>query len=184
MYSMNGLFHRFPQIKQFWTKSRKWVTVVQEDDVVTYYYQGQEAGWNVLGPSETMEQHVLKLQKSEWDVKESNFEEDFNEALAFRDTGQYSKALTILNELNEKGPPSASVKGILGDIYWITGDLYSAASSFKEATEISPKSELASLGLFHVLLGLEKEEEAKKEMDRFLQIAESKEYQELVKQMS
>src|SRR5205809_5538118 len=81
----------------------------------------------------------------------SEFERLFNEALQHRHAGRNKEALGILLPLSRQKPSSASVFGILGDLYWRAGRLDDAAQSFKRATELSPRSELASLGLFHTL---------------------------------
>ena len=51
---------------------------------------------------------------------------------------------------------------------------------FKKATELSPQSEKASLGLFHSLWNLDRVNEALEEVKRFQTLSHSKDYDEIV----
>jgi len=104
------------------------------------------------------------------------FEEGFRAALEERDAGNYEKSLDILLQLAKERPKSASVYGILGDVYSLRRDLASAITAFEQATQLSPQSELASLGLFHTLWEAKLPREALKEMNRFRALAQSEEY--------
>ena len=91
--------------------------------------------------------------------------------------------IRILRALAKIKSNSASVHGLLGDVYWRLGRLKQAVQSFKRATELAPKSELASLGLFHILWESGKIERAKAEMKRYLAVGNSREYASMVPQL-
>jgi predicted Zn-dependent protease len=86
---------------------------------------------------------------------------------------QQFKDLLVMN------PASASVHAFLADTLWDQGQLTRAIASFRKAVERAPKSEMASLGLFHTLLESDDREGAIAEMDRFLSLSDSEEYQAL-----
>jgi len=108
--------------------------------------------------------------------KQREFSKLLGMAIHFRDNQEYQNALLILRKLARIRPHSASVHGILADVQWRLGHLERAVQSFKRATKLSPKSELASLGLFHTLWESGQIDRAKAEMKRYLANADSKEY--------
>jgi predicted Zn-dependent protease len=79
-------------------------------------------------------------------------------------------------------PASASVHAFLADTLWDQGRLTQAIASFRKAVELAPKSEMASLGLFHTLLESGDRADAIAEMNRFLSLSDSEEYQTLAQQ--
>ena len=74
--------------------------------------------------------------------------------------------------------------------HWLLGSLYlfelhqpeKALPCFKKSTELSPKSERASLGLFHSLWSLGKEVEALEEMKRYQRLTnfQCQDYREIL----
>ena len=113
-------------------------------------------------------------------VKQRDFAKLLGRAIRHRDKSEYDDAIRILRALVKVKPESASVQGLLGDVYWRLGRLKQAVQSFKRATELAPKSELASLGLFHILWESGKMERAKAEMKRYLAIGNSREYDSMI----
>src|SRR5437899_1823269 len=113
-------------------------------------------------------------------VKQRDFAKLLGRAIRHRDKSEYDDAIRILRALAKVKPESASVQGLLGDVYWRLGRLKQAVQSFKRATELSPKSELASLGLFHTLWESGKTESAKAEMKRYIAVDNSEEYASMV----
>ena len=77
-------------------------------------------------------------------------------------------------------PDATSIAGFLAGIYFELNDLKNASEYFRRTTELSPKSELASVGLFHSLWGQGFKQEAVDEMRRFLALADSAEYSQLL----
>jgi len=80
-------------------------------------------------------------------------------------------------------PDSASVHAILGEIFWEQHNLDEAIASFSKAVELSPKSELASLGLFHTLWESGQRQRATEEMNRFLALSKSAQYGKIALQV-
>ena len=113
-------------------------------------------------------------------VKQRDFAKLLGRAIRHRDKSEYDDAIRILRALAKVKPESASVQGLLGDVYWRLGRLKQAVQSFKRATELVPKSELASLGLFHALWESGKMERAKAEMKRYMAVGKSREYASMV----
>jgi predicted Zn-dependent protease len=103
-----------------------------------------------------------------------------NRALKLVSAKKYQKAKELLLALAEQNGESASVFGILGDVNWHLGALDEAIQSFAKACALSPKSELASLGLFHTLWESGQTGPALKEMERFLSLSRSPEYAKLL----
>ena len=100
----------------------------------------------------------------------------FSKAIESRDKGDASSALAILFTIVGV-PPDLKVLRVIGDIYWDIGQLHKAISYFRKATQHYPDDELASLALFHTLSNNEQYDEALSEMERFLSIAPSPEYE-------
>ncbi|HWB54573.1 MAG TPA: hypothetical protein VG722_10285 [Tepidisphaeraceae bacterium] len=107
----------------------------------------------------------------------------FDQAVRLNKAGKCDKAISALESLRKQFAQSASVVGYLGGIYFEQGLLERATNCFQRATELSPRSELASVGLFHSLWASGKTNEALAEMARFLAIAESKEYRTLIRDL-
>src|SRR5437870_3681210 len=117
-------------------------------------------------------------------VKERDFAKLLGRAIRYRDSQEYENSIRILRQLAKVRPNSASVHGILGEAYWRLGRLKPAVRSFRRATELSPRSELASLGLFHTLWESGKIESAKAEMKRYMAVAKSDEYASMTPALS
>jgi predicted Zn-dependent protease len=98
-------------------------------------------------------------------------------------TGSFEQALALAMPLLDSHPNDARVLGVSAGVLWRAGRLEEAVGLFARAASASPKSELASLGLFHCLWGLNRPEEAKAEVARFLSIASSREYDLLLEEM-
>ena len=93
---------------------------------------------------------------------------------------KYKDALGEAEELSVLYPEIGSVYGLAASIYFELDRFEEAVKKYRKATEISPKSEMASLGLFHSLWQLDRGDEAFEEMKRYMSIAESSEYNELL----
>jgi predicted Zn-dependent protease len=111
------------------------------------------------------------------------FENLFKRALERRNGGHESEAVQILRQLRDIRPDSASVHAILGEILWGQRKLDEAITAFGRAVELSPMSELASLGLFHTLWESGQRQSAMKEMDRFLSLSKSVEYDDIAREL-
>jgi predicted Zn-dependent protease len=108
----------------------------------------------------------------------------FDRAVKLHHAGKTTDAVVILEELARRYRKSAPVAGYLAGLYYEQGRFERAARWFKRATTLAPKSELASLGLFHSLWKLRDGEKAISEMRRFLRIVDSSEYKTLLRDLT
>lgn len=109
-------------------------------------------------------------------MKSENADKLFNEAIDLRDKDNLAEALTILSKIVET-PPAIDVLRVKGKIHWDLRQLPEAISCFRNATRYYPDDEIASLALFHTLSNNGQDNEATEEMERFLSIASSEEYE-------
>ncbi len=117
-------------------------------------------------------------------IKEK-FEEQFNEALRLQSEGKSDEALDLLRELEKTGIYKPAVLGMIGNILYVyKKDVKQAIDYLRETIKLSPKSEMASLGLFHALFDLHRTDEAFNEMRRFMSISDSEEYRRLLKELN
>jgi predicted Zn-dependent protease len=110
----------------------------------------------------------------------AKIESEFNRAIEIWRDGDGQMAVQILERLASEHPNRPFILGMLGAIYRSLGDYERAVGYFQQTASLSPKSELASLGLFHSLWQLERREAAMDEMTRFLSVASSEEYDLLI----
>ena len=109
------------------------------------------------------------------------FKKHLGRAIDLKNEDRYEEAAQLLEYLRGTNPQSASVYALLGHALWEQGKLPEAVSSFRRAVELSPKSELASLGLFHTSMESGDMRGADAEMNRFLAVADSEEYDAIAK---
>lgn len=97
----------------------------------------------------------------------------FDQAINYRDNGEYQKAINMLLKIFKEYPDDPKIHGVfvvLGGIYFDMEQYNKSLKYFKKATNLRPKYELASLGLFHSLWDLGKKKQALAEMDRILEL--------------
>ena len=109
---------------------------------------------------------------------------EFDAAIKLHRAHKSRQAAKALEQLAADHPSSAPVAGMLGGVYFDLGDFQQAARWFKRATKLSPKSELASVGLFHSLWELDRTADAVAEMRRFLRGSDSPEYTKLLRDLT
>ena len=107
----------------------------------------------------------------------------FNCALEFWRGGDAHAAAEIFERLALEYPNRPYILGMLGAVYRDLGDYERAVDCFRRTLSLSPKSELASRALFFSLWDIGKHDEAIAEMERFLSVAKSKEYDLIVREM-
>jgi predicted Zn-dependent protease len=78
---------------------------------------------------------------------------------------------------------SARLWGYLGFLYAEARQDGKAAQAFRKSTRLSPRSETASLGLFHSLWRTGNTDAAFNEMRRFVKLSDSPQYRELLRGM-
>ena len=109
---------------------------------------------------------------------------EFANAIKLRDAGKTDAARRILERLAAGPFATCAVFVVLGTLQWDQNLLPDAVQSFRRAVHIFPQSDLASLGLFHTLIESGFDDEAFDEMRRFLSIADSDEYRNLIKEIN
>jgi tetratricopeptide (TPR) repeat protein len=120
--------------------------------------------------------------------KTDSLSEGFEAAVKLSDDGRHQEAAELLESLLEnrvdRRSKLAAVHAKLGNIYLSRMSLSELAEPhFRKACELSPSSELASLGLFHSLMQQGKIPDALTEMRRFLAQRPSEEYKRLLAEM-
>jgi predicted Zn-dependent protease len=100
----------------------------------------------------------------------TEIEPEFNYALEIRETNPL-EALNILHDLDRRYPDRASINGVIATTYFTYLKRYDEALPFAQKTvTLSPRSELASLTLFHTLANLGHDEEAMSESGRYIKL--------------
>jgi len=108
----------------------------------------------------------------------------FSEAQERSKSNDLPGTLEALKSLVLQRPDSAMFSATYANTLKESGDLEGALHYFRRAVVIEPTKELYSLGLFHCLWRLEKREEALAEMRRFVSIAESADYQQILRELN
>jgi predicted Zn-dependent protease len=121
---------------------------------------------------------------TENDDTDARLQSDFDEALQQRDAGDLPKAVQAMRQLAVIWPEKASILGTLAGLEFQMGDYEAAVVTGRKATRVAPRSELASLTLFHSLHRLGEADEAFAEMARFRAVRASDEYDKLLVEMS
>jgi tetratricopeptide (TPR) repeat protein len=107
----------------------------------------------------------------------------FDEALLLKGQKRYAEAQRLLEQLALSEQTSAALYAVLGDVYWEQGLMDKAIEAFRTSTSLSPKSEAASLGLFHCLWEKGDQNAAISEARRFLSVVDSEEYRKTLQNL-
>jgi tetratricopeptide (TPR) repeat protein len=103
------------------------------------------------------------------------------EAIRLKNERDFSGAVKILRMAVRLYPKCSPAHGLLGGIYFSFLNRPAAALPHcKKAAKLAPKSEMASLALFHSLWELDRQVEALEEMKRFQTISHSRDYDEIL----
>jgi type IV pilus assembly protein PilF len=116
------------------------------------------------------------------DEERAKIEPEFNHALEIWRDGDGRAAIFILERLASEYPNRPAILGVLGAIYSGLGEHERAVDYFQQTLSLSPKSELASRALFFSLCDIGRYGDAMSEMERYLSIAQSKEYDLLIQE--
>jgi len=122
----------------------------------------------------------MKIHKKDFTEYEKQL---FEQATKSRDETKYPEAIGLLNELLSIRPDCFEAHLVIGGIHYETFDYKIATKHFRESVKLSPKSKIGSLGLFHALWDSGKEQEALKEVDRFLSVSYVEDYEEIVREL-
>jgi TolA-binding protein len=100
-----------------------------------------------------------------------------DQALKLKNREDFHGAVAVLKRAVQDFPSSAESYFLIGGIcLYEMDDANNAVPNFAMAVQLFPRSESASLGLFHSLWDLGLQEAAKREMNRFLSMAHSVDY--------
>ena len=117
-------------------------------------------------------------------VDKKLIEGPFNKAIKLWKEKYFDEAISILLDIAYAYPSFPAVFGVLGAVYRESGDLPNALKCFKKTTTLSPKSELASRGLFHCLFATGQKDKAFAEARRFLSLRHSDEYDRILNEIN
>jgi predicted Zn-dependent protease len=110
-------------------------------------------------------------------------QDHFAEAISLKEKQQYAQAQQALEQLALRQPKSAALRAVLGDVYWKQGMLDKAIEAFRVATVLSPRSETASLGLFHCLWQSGQQAAAIAEAKRLLRLRDCEDYRNILSEL-
>jgi tetratricopeptide (TPR) repeat protein len=103
------------------------------------------------------------------DEEMAQIEPEFNRAVGLRETN-LPESIRILTDLDKRFPNHGAIVCMLGGIYHSMQDWPKALVYYQRGVVLSPKSELASIGLFHSLWHHERFSEALEESRRLIKI--------------
>jgi tetratricopeptide (TPR) repeat protein len=112
----------------------------------------------------------------------AKIESAFNRAIKIWHEGDDRAAILMLERLAVEYPNNPAILGVLGGIYYGLEEYKISSDYFQRTLALSPKSDLASRGLFFSLRNIGKSDEAISEMERFLPVSQSEEYDFLVRE--
>jgi len=111
-------------------------------------------------------------------------EPEFNRALDLWHEDKPFEAIKILKQLNKEFPNQPTILGMLGAIHFTLDDWANSLIYYDKAVILSPKSESASIGLFHSLWHHERFDEAFEEAKRYVKLnGFSKKYDFIMKEL-
>src|SRR5688572_22242992 len=95
----------------------------------------------------------------------------FELGIELRNKGELRDSINVFSKILNDYPSDKRTHGVYSVVAGVHADLGEfdeALINFKKATELNPKSELASLGLYVTLVELERDEDAIHELIRYL----------------
>ena len=93
----------------------------------------------------------------------------------------FNKALKLLDLLKPNHGESSVLYGLYGSIFYEINDYKNSAINFSKVISVKPRSELASLALFHSLVYLGKDRKALKELFRYTVTSKPKLHTDTIK---
>ena len=108
--------------------------------------------------------------------------EAIKRAIDLHANGQTELAVQLLSALIAEFPTEAKLHGYLAAFLWRSGRFDEAVEPARQASLLSPRSERASLVLFHLLWKTGQRLEALDEMKRFLGMNRSEKYLKMIKE--
>jgi predicted Zn-dependent protease len=127
----------------------------------------------------TRKEEIRRKMESEIRKRSESDEREFQRAIQMRAEGDLKGAEKLLAGLAGRCPEDLLVRLILGGVLFNLDRYSEAIVAFRRVLSERPANEPSSLGLFHCLWHLGERREAIQEMERFLSIAKSDEYEKL-----
>jgi predicted Zn-dependent protease len=120
---------------------------------------------------------MASIRKDQWlhDVLQSSID-------AYH-AGRVDEAIAHLVAAGRDFPKASKLWGYFGFLHSEAGQDAKAVQAFRKATTLSPRSEAASLGLFHSLWRTGRTDAAFHEMRRFVKSNEPPQYRQLLREM-
>jgi tetratricopeptide (TPR) repeat protein len=110
----------------------------------------------------------------------------FELAIELRDKGDLRDSVGVFSKILSDYPSDEKISGVclvLGGVYSDLKDNEKALINFKKATDLNSKSELASLGLYITYVKLDRDEEAIRELIRYLRQFPAKLYKDTLEEL-
>jgi Flp pilus assembly protein TadD len=116
-------------------------------------------------------------------TKKQKLDELLQGAIDAYQAGRIAEAVDRLVRTSGDFPKAPRLWGYLGFLYGEVGNDPGAVHAFRKCVALSPRSEQASLGLFHSLWRSGKTDAAFDEMRRFVKSNNSPQYRRLIREM-
>jgi tetratricopeptide (TPR) repeat protein len=116
----------------------------------------------------------------------ATIESMFELAIELRDKGQLRDSINVISRILNNYPVDKRthrIHSVLGGIHYDLEENDKALINFKKATELNPKSELASLGLYITLVELDDCKGAIEELIRYLKSYPASLYKETLEEL-
>lgn len=110
----------------------------------------------------------------------------FDKGITLRDSGNLIQATNVFLRLIQDYPDDPKLGGtctVLAGIYFDLNDFDNALTYFMKATQLNPKSELASLGLYLTYVETNKYDMAINELERYLNEYPADLYKDTLKEL-
>lgn len=110
----------------------------------------------------------------------------FELAIDLRDKGELRDSIKVFSKILADYPNDKikhGVHSVLAGVHFDLREYDKAFVNFKQATDLNPKSELASLGLYITYVKLERDEEAIRELIRYLKKCPAKLYKDTLEEL-
>jgi len=119
-------------------------------------------------------------------MNDQHIKDEFKRGIDLRNESNLKEAVSVFKnilEITPNHPKSAGIRTVLAGVYYDLGDHDNATLNFKKATKLSPKSEMASVGLFHSLVEIGEDDLAMKEIKRYLSDYPIDNYKYIIKEL-
>jgi tetratricopeptide (TPR) repeat protein len=116
----------------------------------------------------------------------ATIESMFELGIELRDKGELRDSINVFSKIlsdYQDNKIEHGVHSVLAGVHFDLREYDKAFVNFKKATELNPKSELASLGLYVTYVKLDRDEEAIRELIRYLKNYPAKLYKDTLEEL-